>query len=501
MADPVDPAPAQGGGTWLKLRRLGGQSGLYLIGDALSKSLALLLLPLYLRYLQPSDYGILAIGTTLTILLAIVLGLALQGAIQRIYFEMSSDHERRTLYATVLWFLVLVPGLAVVALELLGRAGALELFPSAPYDPYLRLAVLTAYLNVFREIPVAIYTVRGQAPRVVALLVSNALLTAALTVVLVIFEDRGALGALEAMLGAAAVVAVASVALTIYESHFHVSGRLLKISLAFGLPLVPHLVGHWALALADRAVLDRFVAADIVGTYALGANVAAGAILVINGSGRAFTPMMTREMKGEDGGARVPVLGTWWVAGMIWCCTAIALLGGPLIRLLFSEDYAAAERYIPLLVLGYLAFGIYTIVTQGTWFSMRMRMVPVLTLIAAVLNIGLALVLIPQVGAIGAAVATVVGFTALAIMQGMLSQALHPIRWEYGRWVLLGLAGGAAFAIGSLGGAEPSALSFLLRVAALFVVFPAMLLALRFFTAGERLAISSRLRRLSLGGT
>ncbi|HUT79332.1 MAG TPA: hypothetical protein VM285_16655, partial [Polyangia bacterium] len=63
---------------WLRLRRLGGQSGLYLVGDALSKSLALLLLPLYLSFLKPADYGILAIGTTLTVLLAIVLGLALQ---------------------------------------------------------------------------------------------------------------------------------------------------------------------------------------------------------------------------------------------------------------------------------------------------------------------------------------------------------------------------------------------------------------------------------------
>ena len=481
---------------WLRLRRLGGQSGLYLVGDALSKSLALLLLPLYLSFLKPADYGILAIGTTLTVLLAIVLGLALQGAIQRVYFELPTEDERRTLYATVLAFLLVVPGLALVVLELLGRAGALDLFPSVPYDPYLRLAVVTAYFNVFREIPVAIYTVRGQAGRVVALLVSNALLTAGLTVVLVIFEGRGALGALEALLIAAGVIAVASIVLTIHEAHFRVSSRLLRVSLLFGLPLVPHLVGHWVLALADRAVLDRFVAADVVGPYALGANVAAGVILLINGSGRAFTPTMTREMKGPDGGSRVPILGTWWIAGMVWCCVAVALFGGPLIRLLFDQGYAEASTYIPVLVAAYLALGVYTVVTQGTWFSMRMRMVPVLTLLAGLLNVSLAIVLVPRIGAIGAAVATLVGFVALALMQGILSQRLHPIPWEYRRWALLLLAGALAFAVGSFPGDEPTATGFALRVVALVAVFPGVLFALRFFSDRELVALKGRVRRL-----
>lgn len=488
------PEEVAGEGVWSRLRVLGRQSGLYLIADAASKGLALFLLPLYLHYLTPADYGVLAIVVTTTVLFTILFSLGLQAALQRIYFELASDDERRTLYASILVFLVLGPGISVVALELLGRSGGLDLFRSVPYDPYLRLAVLTAYMSAFCEIPVAIYLVRGQSRRVLALLLANAILLPAFTVIFVVLADEGAIGAVRAALITAAVMGVVSIAVTIRESNFRFSWRLLRISLVFGLPLVPHLVGHWVVLLADRSVLDRLVPSSEVGIYALGANVAIAAFLLGTALARAFTPALTREMKNHGAEGRVPVLGTWWVATLVWFCTAIVLFAGPLIHLLFDERYEGAITVVPWLVGAYLAAGIYNVVIQGAWFSMRVRLVPVLNFVAGAFNVGLAFLLVPDVGIEGAAISTMIGFISLALMQGWSSHRLCPIPWEYARWAKLLLAGGAAVAVGSLASNDPDALSLAVRSAALLIVLPVLLMAVRFFTPLELAWLGARSR-------
>ena len=41
----------------------------------------------------------------------------------------------------------------------------------------------------------------------------------------------------------------------------------LRQALAFGIPLLPHALSHWALSVSDRAILGAFVAASVVGEY------------------------------------------------------------------------------------------------------------------------------------------------------------------------------------------------------------------------------------------
>ena len=70
-----------------QLKRLGKHSAIYGLGGLVSRILAVLLLPLYTRYLSPSDYGKVETLIALTTVIGIVLRMGISSAFFRFYFD------------------------------------------------------------------------------------------------------------------------------------------------------------------------------------------------------------------------------------------------------------------------------------------------------------------------------------------------------------------------------------------------------------------------------
>src|SRR5512132_2725703 len=87
-----------------ELARLGRHSLIYGLGGLVSRILAVLLLPLYTRYLTPADYGKIETLVALTTVLAIVLRAGISSAFFRFYFDSPEPERRRTVLRTSFWF-------------------------------------------------------------------------------------------------------------------------------------------------------------------------------------------------------------------------------------------------------------------------------------------------------------------------------------------------------------------------------------------------------------
>ncbi len=105
----------------------------------------------------------------------------------------------------------------------------------------------------------------------------------------------------------------------------------------------------------------------------------------------------------------------WWI--MLPLSATIALLSGPIVRLLYGEAYAASASVLAVHVFANLPVGLG--VMQSIWILNEQRNTLSLTktIIGAVTNVGMNIVLIPKYGAIGAAISTV--FSTL--VSGVLS--------------------------------------------------------------------------------
>jgi O-antigen/teichoic acid export membrane protein len=184
--------------------------------------------------------------------------------------------------------------------------------------------------------------------------------------------------------------------------------------------------------------------------------------------------------------------------GLTLVSLIVALAGRDLVALVVPSRLDGAQRVVPIVAFAHVAFAAYVILSQGIWYGMRTRLVPLLTLFAGLVNVALNIALVPHFGILAAAWNTVAGFTVLAALHGAVAARVHRIPWEFGRWAKVLAAAAAAYGVASSAGVDPSAQRAVLEVCAVALVFPVVLLVLRFWTPSERQAIRSAARLRSL---
>jgi O-antigen/teichoic acid export membrane protein len=477
-----------------QLQRLVVRSSIYFLADSAARGVSLLLLLAYTQTLTPDDYGTLAVATTITLLLVPLLALSISSAVSRLFFEATDEEGRRRLYGTALAFTLAAGGGAVAVMEAAGQVGLLDVFAAAPWDPYLRIAVLTAYCTLFTDLLVAILIVRGEVRKVALLTVANAAVLLASSLTLVVGLDEGALGVLlAALVAAAATGAVSLVATLRLAGGLRWSSGLLWTALAFSVPLVPHAFSQWLLQVSDRVVLSHYVSASELGLYYVGYSVGAIGGLVVLATGKAFSPLVMRELKDGHADDRVPRLGTYWLTVVVSSCLVLAVYGDVALKTFAPNAYIGAAEIVPIVAFANVLFGVYGIASTGVWYSMRTGWVPVLTAVAALVNVGLNVLLVPRYGIVAAAWDTVAGFGVLALLQGLLAHRSHAIAWELGRWAKLFAAAGAAYLLVGLTEPNLTTMRLVLGAVAIVVVFPGLLLALRFLNPHERRWLAARL--------
>jgi O-antigen/teichoic acid export membrane protein len=460
------------------IRRLLSSSGTYMIADGVSRLFSVLLLPVYSRAMPPSDYGVLAVCLTVFQLLVFVMSLGITQAIARLHFDHESEADRKTLYGTILGFLLTGTLAIALLLDLGGRTGVFDLIPSVPYRPYLELTLWAAYLSLFLQVPLNVFTTRQRPRAAAALMLAQVVLQAGLTVVFVVVLDRQAEGALLAILLCYAVMAVVSLALCVRMAAPRISRGVLRSALAFSIPLIPHSIASWVLFLSDRAVLERFVSTTELGVFSIGYAVGTLSMLATFGISRAIQPMIFERLiaGGAQAMREVRELGTYAMLLLIGVCLANAVFGGDVVRVLTPPEYHDAARIVPWVVAGYLCFGVYTLGAQGLFFAKRTGRIAAGTGLAGVASVGLNFLLIPPLGIDGAAITCFLAFLALALLQYHSSQSVYRIDWDIGRWaraIAIGTALGLPFVLTDAEGV----LAVVAKVVVVFVAYPALLLA------------------------
>ncbi|MDD3828049.1 MAG: oligosaccharide flippase family protein [Anaerolineae bacterium] len=416
-----------------KLKRLAGQSFIYTSAELLRSSLAFLLLPIYTTILTPADYGILGVVGPLYAFLSFFLGLGIQNSLTRFYFDYSDRKKLQEYIGTVAIFLL---G-SSLGLSVLLTVGGPRLFglvlPQTPFFPFVLLTVWNACISVTRVLPLILFRVEEQPARYAALNLIDFLVTTGLIIYFVVGLRRGALGNLEAQVIAAVIIAVPSLWITARRSRLHFSWGQVGASLAFSLPLLPHLLGNWILNLSDRVVLDQFVSKADLGLYTLGYQFGLLLNILAVALNNAWVPFFYKHAGDREHDELVSLFTTYQVLVVAGLALALALLSREAIEIVAAPSYLMAYQVAPWIIFGYLARFLYLFPVNGLFYAKRTHWVSLGTLLTGALNIGLNLWLVPRYGILAAAVNTFIAFAVLLIVIYSIGQRIFPIRYQYRR--------------------------------------------------------------------
>jgi len=160
-------------------------------------------------------------------------------------------------------------------------------------------------------------------------------------------------------------------------------------------------------------------------------------------------------------------------------------MGRPLLQLIVHHNYVGAYKVVPLVALSYLFNGIYYCVSPGVHLSGNTRYLPLWIVGASLINILLNILMIPHFGMMGAAWATMISFSILAISTFVFSNIVYPIAYEYGRLTKLCAAGLILYCM-SLFVYTSSTFVLVSFNTMLILAFPLSLILFKFFDLEEK---------------
>jgi O-antigen/teichoic acid export membrane protein len=209
------------------------------------------------------------------------------------------------------------------------------------------------------------------------------------------------------------------------------SPELSRAMLAFGIPLIASDLGGTLLNVGDRYVIQLMLGGEALGIYSAARNVCdyIQGILIAS-VGRAIVPMYVRmwEERGEAESRRFIerslriyiMIGAAVVAGL----TAV---GEEILNVLASEKYREGHRLIFFLIAGLVVEGGTSIFGAGLYVFKQTKVLMWSVVASVVANIVLNVTLMPVFGIRGAAIATLLSYSLLAMMLYRFSARRLPI--------------------------------------------------------------------------
>jgi O-antigen/teichoic acid export membrane protein len=416
-------------GLGLETRRLGSQTLIYGVGGVALQVVGIVTLPIFARVFSPADYGIIELASVLSAILMIVVDGGMASASQRSYFDHGDDEEaqRRRILVTALLF-QLVLGLAL-AIALAFLTGPLSRWLFAGHDVSGMLVIVGATLPVFAAAQYAreILRLEFRAWSYLASSIAGATVGTVISILAVVSWDAGVEGPFIGLLAGSTVSALYGLALVWRRLAARPSRRELDTMLRFGLHLIPTALALWALSLIDRLMLAKLADLDELGQYAIASRIALPVLLLVTALGVAFSPFVLSLYQSDperEKHVRARVL-TDFTAGLVFVGLVSALWARELGELV-APGFDEAYRAVGLVAFGLVAFGISSVVVAGISFARETKWLTLYSGSAAALNIVLNLVLIPPLGMIGAALATLAAYALLAALYYRRAQILYP---------------------------------------------------------------------------
>jgi O-antigen/teichoic acid export membrane protein len=472
-----------------ELKRLARHSAIYGIGGLVSRLLAVFLLPLYTHYLTQADYGRVEILIAASAVLTIVLRLGIASAFFRFYFDTKDPEQRIVVVRTCFWF-TMTMATAGLVLGLVFAPQIADVLRLGGHANLVRAAAVGLWAQMNYEQLTSLFRVEERSLQFVYASLANIIVTVAATVLLVVVFDQHALGVIVGNFIGTLCVYLALLAYRRYQLGLQFDRRLLREMNRFGMPLVPSALALWAINFVDRLFIAQYKGAAEVGIYSVAVRIAS-AIVFLMIAFRTAWPAFAYSIEDDREARRTyAFVLTYIVACFAWVALALGALAPWLVDLLTTPQFHRAHKAVALLAFAGVAYAGYVVLSIGSGRARKTQLNWVITGIAAAVDVGLNIALIPRYGMIGAAIATAVAYVVLFVGMVLYAQRVYPVPYQWRR-VLTAAAAAVGLTVAARAPGAPLAVSLLLVAA-----YPLALFALGFYLPAERKRLARLRQRL-----
>jgi len=388
--------------------------------------------------LSRTDYGALAVLTTVVALVTGATELGLSAAFTRMYaYDCKTQREQLDALSTLvlLLLLILVPitAIGVIAAPWL----SVLLLGSASYSGAIQVAAGLVLTQNLTNPGLVWLRVESRAALYTTISIANLLVTAVGTIILVGMLHMGIVGSLVANGLGDVIIIVCTLPIIFWRAGFHLRFTMAGSMVAFGVPHVMNLISGWVLQVSDRYLLGHLASLSLAAGYSVAYSLAGVlSAAVIGPFSLAWWVLMYPIAKREDAQQVFKLIFRGFSFVLLFATLGLSLFGSSVFDLLFPASYHAQSSIIPIIALSIMFNGIFTVVNLGTSLQRKTWLTSLYFIFSALINVGLNIVLIPAYGTMGAALATLVAYIALALIAYLFNQWIYPVPFEVGLFLV-----------------------------------------------------------------
>jgi O-antigen/teichoic acid export membrane protein len=464
------------------LRRLATTGAAYTAASILSKVIAVALLPLYTRYLTPTDYGAAEVMFAAVVSISIVVRFGLIEALLRFYYKDDEVPERvvASSFAGLFWFSTLA---ALIALPFAGPIS--EALLDRPAADLARISIAGLWVLTMFEFMLTLFRLEERARAYFTTTIVNVLVTIGLTIVLVVGAEEGARGLLIGSYASGAAFVLGLIVLQRRHLSLCFDPGLLRRLLRFGLPTMPAEVSLYLLNFVDRLIITRTVGLAEAGLYSLAVKFAQAVNVLVRGFQLAWPPLAYSIRDDDEARRAYATVVTLFVAACAFVVTGMWLFSRWIVRALAAPKFFESYEAVGLISVAVTLYALYMVMVVILGRTGRTEFNFPAALAALVANVALNLILVPPLGIVGAGVALVASYLVVVVLMYGFTQRLFPVPYQWARLAKVVLVSAVLVVLGEVL-LPTSGAAGLAGRAVLLALYPLGLLASGFFTSEER---------------
>lgn len=394
-------------------------TGVYFLGNILSKTISFLLLPLYTGNISPDNYGRYDLAVNYVNLFSTVFFIEIWMGLMRYVIDAQNEkRKRQVIYSSSMVYLV----------SLVLYTGAFLLFSRWKSVDHMELALLYGVMLTLQNYygytaraygHSTLFAVSGVAATLVTVLLN-------LLMILCFHMDTQSLF-IASIIGIFVQVAMLEIKLRLISgfSPSLIDRDIIKALLRYCLPFCLNSVAYWFLSSFNRIMVGEQLSAAQDGIYAVAVKLSA----VINLLGSCFT-LSWQEMAYKKSSETEETGEFYSNAGKLYldllCAGSLVLIpfAGTVFDWFVDESYSQSRTLVPLALLG-AAASLYSVFLGNIFGAVKKTGFICISMVAScILNVILMIVLLPVLQAQAATVALFAGFSFNCLLRLLMLRRL-----------------------------------------------------------------------------
>ena len=411
-------------------RTLAGRAAVYTTANLANSAIPFLLLPLLTRVLDPREYGLVSVFSTVVTVLGALTGLSVHGAVGVRWADSSIDMPR---YAGTVLYLLAASTTTVMLVVL--SAGE-SVGDWVGLDRWWLLAATLASAGHFAaQVRLVLWQARGMAVHYGALQLLQTSLNLGLSLLLVLAIDLGWAGRAVGISAAAVLTGAVAVALLkrYGEIVMRPNAAYARDALRFGIPLIPHVIGGVAIANSDRLLVAAVAGLHEAGIYAAGMQLGMLVTVFADAVVKAVSPWLYKSLGQRDAALQDSIVRVSYLyfAGVA-VVAGLTVLATPWLLHLIGKEYRGSGNVLAFVALGSAFGGMYLMVVSHIFFARRNEWLSLISLSVGTFNFALAWWWVELRGAVGAAQAFAASQFLMFVCTWFAASRFCPMPWWQG---------------------------------------------------------------------